>query len=186
MITYLVIVNRGICMPVGNLLNGKKILVVDDERDVLTVLEELLDMCTVVKATSFEEAKNHLQSRAFDVAVLDIMGVDGYKLLEMAIQHDVPALMLTAHAFTPDDLVKSIKEGAASYIPKEEITKIAEYLEDILEARKKGTNPWEPWHEKLPPSYFERRWGAAWKDNDKEFWDTFRDSLKSRKSSTEN
>ena len=164
-------------------MNGKTILVVDDETDVLTVVEELLDMCNVVKASSFEEAKKYLQSQTFDVAVLDIMGVDGYKLLEMAIQHDVPALMLTAHAFTPKDLVKSIKEGAASYIPKEEITKIAGYLEDILKAKKEGHNPWEPWHEKLPPSYFERRWGAAWKDNDREFWDTFSASLKSRKSS---
>lgn len=166
-----------------NLLNGKKILVVDDETDVLTVVEELLDMCTVVKASSFEEARNYLQTQTFDVAVLDIMGVDGYKLLEMAIQHDVPALMLTAHAFTPNDLVKSIKEGAASYVPKEEITKIAGYLEDILKANKEGQNTWEPWQEKLPPSYFERRWGAAWKDNDREFWDTFSASLKSRKSS---
>ena len=173
-------------MQAENLLNGKKILVVDDEPDVLTVLEELLDMCTVVKASSYEAAKNQLQSQNFDAAILDIMGVDGYKLLEVAIQHNVPALMLTAHAFTPNDLVKSIKEGAASYIPKEEITKISEYLEDILKAQKEGKNTWEPWQEKLPPSYFERRWGVAWKDNDKEFWDTFKASLKSRKSSTKN
>ena len=89
--------------------------------------------------------------------------------------------MLTAHAFTPDNLVKSIKKGAASYIPKEEIAEIAEYLIDVLKAKKEGRNPWETWQEKLPQSYFERRWGAAWKDNDNEFWKTFRASLKSRK-----
>ena len=102
-------------------------------------------------------------------------------LLEIANQKNIPALMLTAHAFTPDNLVKSIEEGVASYIPKEEITEIAEYLVDVLTAKKEGRNTWETWQEKLPTSYFERRWGAAWKDNDRDFWDTFKASLKSRK-----
>jgi len=164
-----------------SLLKGKKILVVDDEPDILAVLEELLDMCEIVTAATFDEAKKRLESQKFDVAVLDIMGVDGYGLLQIARQKKIPALMLTAHAFTPENLVKSIKEGAASYIPKEEISEIAAYLIDVLKAKKEGKNPWESWQEKLPPSYFERRWGAAWKDNDREFWDTFRASLKSRK-----
>ena len=162
-------------------IKGKTILAVDDEPDVLSTLEELLDMCELVKASTFEEAKTYLESQNFDIAVLDIMGVDGYGLLEIANQKNIPALMLTAHAFTPDNLVKSIKEGAASYIPKEEITEIAEYLVDVLTATKEGRNPWETWQEKLPRTYFERRWGAAWKDNDKDFWDTFKGSLKSRK-----
>ena len=166
-----------------SMLKGKKILVVDDEPDILAVLEELLDMCEVVTAATFEDAKSKLETQSFDVAVLDIMGVDGYGLLEIATRKDIPALMLTAHAFTPDNLVKSIQEGAASYIPKEEITEIAEYLVDVLQAKQAGKNPWETWQEKLPPSYFERRWGAAWKDNDQKFWDTFQASLKSRKKS---
>ena len=165
----------------ATMLKGKRILIVDDEPDILAVLEDLLDMCELVKASSFEEAKSALESQDFDIAVLDIMGVDGYGLLEAANQKNIPALMLTAHAFTPDNLVKSIKEGAASYIPKEEITEIADYLVDVLTARKEGRNPWETWQEKLPATYFERRWGAAWKDNDRDFWDTFKSSLKSRK-----
>ena len=164
-----------------SILEGKKILVVDDEPDILAVLQELLDMCEIVTAGSFEDAKTLLESQDFDIAVLDIMGVDGYGLLEITNRKNIPSLMLTAHAFTPDNLVKSIQEGAASYIPKEEITEIAEYLVDVLQAKQEGHNPWESWQEKLPTSYFERRWGAAWKDNDKNFWDTFQASLKSRK-----
>ena len=178
----------GLFAPVGgmtmadvSMLKGKKILVVDDEPDILEVLEEMLDMCEIVKAKTFQEAKALLESRNFDIAVLDIMGVDGYGLLEIASRKNIPALMLTAHAFTPENLVKSIKEGAASYIPKEEITAIADYLVDVLTAKKEGKNPWASWQEKLPSSYFERRWGAAWKDNDKEFWNTFKASLKTRK-----
>ena len=167
-------------MSEKRLLDGKKILIVDDEPDILQVLEELLTMCEVVKATSFKEAKALLESQDFDLAILDIMGVDGYNLLELANQRNITAVMLTAHAFTPDNLVKSIKEGAASYIPKEEITRIADFLNDVLVAKEKGKNPWERWQEKLPSSYFEKRWGAAWQDTDKAFWERFRASIKSR------
>jgi len=104
-------------MSDSNLLDGKKILVVDDEPDILDVLEELLSMCDVVKASTFDQAKGFLESQNFDIAILDIMGVDGYGLLHIAKQRKVTAVMLTAHAFSPDNLVKSIKEGAVSYLP---------------------------------------------------------------------
>ena len=162
------------------LLDGRKILVVDDEPDVLMVLKDLLSMCDVTTASAFDEAKEHLESGDFDIAILDIMGVDGYGLLEIAKQRNIPALMLTAHALTPDNLVRSIKEGAVSYIPKDEITKIADFLIDVLNARERGGDPWERWQERLPATYFEKRWGAAWQDTDKEFWDTFRASVRAR------
>jgi DNA-binding NtrC family response regulator len=167
------------------MLNGKKVLAVDDEKDILDSLAELLDMCEVVTATNFEDARQLLISDDFDVAILDIMGVDGYGLLEIANRKSIPAVMLTAHAFTADNLVKSIKEGAYAYIPKEEIAEIAEYLVDALNAQQSGKNPWSAWERRLPPSYFERRWGAAWKDEDPEFWRQFKASIKDRNSGNE-
>ena len=164
-----------------NILEGKKVLIVDDEPDILSVLEELLTMCKVVKASTFKEARALLESQNFDIAILDIMGVEGYRLLEIAKRRDIPTLMLTAHALTPDNVVRSIKEGADSYVPKDEIGDITAFLIDVLEARKKGINPWKPWEDRLPSSYFEKKWGAAWQDADKEFWNTFRESLKARK-----
>ncbi|MBW1715681.1 MAG: response regulator [Deltaproteobacteria bacterium] len=169
-------------MSDSTLLDGKKILAVDDEPDVLTVLKELLSMCYVVTASTFNEAKELLESQDFDMAILDIMGVDGYGLLDVAKQRHIPAVMLTAHAFTPDNLVRSIKEGAASYIPKDEITGIADFLADVLKAKAGGKDPWQTWQERLPSSYFEKRWGAAWQDTDKEFWDRFRASIRARRS----
>lgn len=161
-------------------LKGKKILIVDDESDILDILEELLEMCEVARASTFEEAKKLMESQEFDVAVLDIMGVDGYGLLKIAKRKHIIPIMLTAHAFTPGNLVRSIKEGADSYLPKEEISNIVTFLNDVLEAREKGKNPWGPWQERLPTSYFERRWGAAWQDTDKDFWDKFRAGIKER------
>jgi len=169
-------------MSEGGILEGKKILIVDDEPDILEVLEELLSMCNVVKASTFNEAKKLLESQNFDMAILDIMGVDGYKLLNIANQKNITAVMFTAHALSPDNLARSIKEGAASYIPKEEITDIEAFLTDIIKAKTKGENTWGPWHERLPSSYFERRWGAAWQDKDKEFWEKFRAGIRARRS----
>ena len=168
-----------------SLLNGKKVLAVDDEPDILAALVELLDMCNVATASTFEEARQLLISNDFDVAILDIMGVDGYGLLEIANRKSVPAVMLTAHAFTPDNLVRTIKEGAYAYIPKEEITEIAGYLIDALTAQQRGENPWHAWEERLPSSYFERRWGAAWKDKDRDFWDQFKAGLRHKRSGSD-
>ena len=38
-----------------SLLDGKRILIVDDEPDVLETLKDLLSACEVVKASSFDE-----------------------------------------------------------------------------------------------------------------------------------
>ncbi|MCP4578789.1 MAG: response regulator [Deltaproteobacteria bacterium] len=168
-------------MSEHNLLDGKKILIVDDEVDILDMLEELLEMCDVVKASTFEAAKNLLDSEHFDMAILDIMGVDGYGLLEIVNKKGIPSVMLTAHAFTPSNLLRSVKEGADSYLPKEEMANIAIFLNDILEALQKGKDPWEPWQNKLPTSYFEKRWGAISQDTSREFWGKFRAGIKERK-----
>jgi DNA-binding NtrC family response regulator len=153
-------------------LEGKRILVVDDEPDVLESLMDLLSMCEVTKASNFNDAKEFLESRYFDMAVLDIMGVEGYDLLEVANQKDVTAVMLTAHALSPENMVKSYKEGAASYLPKEEMINIASFLNEILEAKEKGKNTWLRWYDRMG-SFFEKRFGKDWKKSDQEFWEKF-------------
>ena len=159
-------------MKPENLLEGKKILVVDDEPDVLETISDLLPMCQVVKAAGFEEAKALLKTQSFDMAILDIMGVEGYALLEIANNKEVTAVMLTAHALSPDSIVKSYKEGAASYIPKEEMVNIVAFLNDILEAQRRGKNVWGRWLERLD-AYLAKRFGHDWQKNDKEFWEKF-------------
>lgn len=167
-------------MAESNLLKGKKILIVDDEKDILEVLEELLYMCRILRASTFQEAKRLLESDQFDAVILDIMGVRGYDLLKIANLKDVPALMLTAQAFTPDNMIKSVKEGAVSYVPKEEITRIEDFLNDIFVAKAKGESPWVAWKKRLPSSYFQMRFGAAWKSANPEFLDALKSAIKNR------
>ena len=159
-------------MSNSKLLDYKRILIVDDEPDVLDTLEQLLPMCDVVKASTFDEAKGLLETQYFDIAILDIMGVDGYKLLEIARQREVIPVMLTAHALSPENLTKSLKEGAASYVPKEEMTHITTFLNDILEAKEQGKNVWWRWLDRLG-AYFDRKFGPNWQKDDEELWEKF-------------
>jgi DNA-binding NtrC family response regulator len=159
-------------MEKSNLLNGKKILVVDDELDIRESLEELLSMCDVVTASSFEAAKACIEQEQFDLVILDIMGVSGYDLLQLATRKHMTAVMLTAHALTPENIVKSYNEGAAYFLPKEEMVNIASFLEEVLEAQQKGKGTWDNWMNRLA-DYCERTFGDKWQDTEKDFWDRF-------------
>lgn len=153
-----------------DLLKHKRVLVVDDEPDVLASLDGLLPMCRVEKAGSYLEGEAFLENEHFDLAILDIMGVDGYKLLDLANRKGVIAVMLTAHALDTENIKRSYREGAASYLPKDEISNIASYLSDVLEAKREGKHPWRRWLDRLG-SYFSRTLGPDWQKGDKEFWD---------------
>lgn len=150
-------------------LDNKKVLIVDDEPDVLESLEELLDMCTTVRAQTFEQAKKLLETEKFDIAILDIMGVDGYQLLGIAKKKDVLTVMLTAHALSPDNIKRSYLGGAGSYIPKEKMIDIEAFLLDVLKDREEGRNPWIGWYKRLE-FYLTDKFGSDWDKDDKKFW----------------
>ena len=76
------------------LLKGKKILAVDDEEDVVDSIEEMLETCFVDKARDFETASRLLQIKPYDAAILDLNGVDGYELLDIARSRNIRRLFL--------------------------------------------------------------------------------------------
>jgi DNA-binding NtrC family response regulator len=158
-------------METKKILRGKRVLIVDDEKDVLNVLVELLDMCKIDTASSFEEAKQLLETEPYDIAVLDIMGVKGFDLLEIANKKGIPALMLTAHALTKDALIESAQRGASYFAPKDEISKIDLFVADVLEALEKKKNPWVRWFERLGSFYDKKFTGPNWREQEREFWD---------------
>ena len=150
------------------ILKNKKILIVDDEKDILDTLTELLSMCLLKKASTFNDAIDLLESDYFDLAILDIMGVDGFKLLETAMERKTPAAMLTANALSPENTVKSFKKGAVYYIPKEKITEIRSCLTEIFESIEKGKSIWERWLDRFS-GYYDEKFGNNWKDKDEDF-----------------
>ena len=119
-----------------SILNGKRILAVDDEPDILIVLEEeilaVAPNCKVDKAATYEEAVDKLKSQTYDVVILDIMGVRGFDLLALAVSRHLRVAMLTAHALTPEALKRSFEMKARAYLPKEKLGEIVPFLEDVL------------------------------------------------------
>jgi DNA-binding NtrC family response regulator len=160
-------------MDTEKLLKGKRVLIVDDEPDILESLTELLSVAMIDRASTFEEAKELLETEYYDVVVLDIMGVNGFELLKIANEKDIPALMFTAHALNKESLKKSAEEGASYYVPKDEISKIDVFVADVLEAREKGKNPWTRWFDRLG-SFFDENTkfsGPNWREQHKKFWE---------------
>ena len=161
-------------MPSKSPLKDKVVLVVDDEPDVLETVEEELDMCLVHKATDYDTALQYLLSYTYDIVVLDIMGVNGFELLKNSVSRGFPTVMLTAHALSPESLKKSIKLGAVSFLPKEKITELREYLGDVVLGE--GRSAWNKLFDKLG-GFFNKRFGPDWKERD-EFFKEFEEELR--------
>ncbi len=158
-------------MSSKKLLEGKKILIVDDEPDVLESLIELLDMCKIDTASTFEEGKRLLEDQDYDITILDIMGVQGFELLKIANVQKIPALMLTAHALSEESLKKSAEDGAAYFAPKDKMPEIESFVADVLEAMEKKKSPWVKWFDRLGAFYDKRFQGTDWREKEREFWE---------------
>ena len=153
-------------------LTGKHILAVDDEKDIIETIQEILDTATVDSAMDYETASEKIFTTRYDLAILDIMGVNGIKLLEECVKQDIPAIMLTANAMNPKALMESIKKGAISYLSKEHLSDLDTLIEAFMDAKKQGKPTWKLLFDKLG-DHFDLRFGDNWKDEHKDFWDEF-------------
>ena len=167
-----------------SILDGKKILAVDDEPDILDVLEEeilsVAPQCKIEKATTYYDAKQRLTSQTYDLVILDIMGIRGFDLLDLSSKRNLTVAMLTAHAFNPESLKRSIKRKARAYLPKDKLGEIVPFLECVLE--EDYLPGWGRLMKKLE-GYFNSQWGKSWKKSEEKFWREFDDktSLKKNK-----
>ena len=103
-------------------LERKRLLVVDDDRELGVMLAEYLEragylvVCRETVAEGFAVARRE----AFDAVILDIMLPDGDGLdlcRRLRAESDVPILMLTARGDPPDRIV-GLEIGADDYLPK--------------------------------------------------------------------
>ena len=158
----------------SSVLDGKKILTVDDEPDVLSVLEEEIGSvcknCTIEKATRYEQAAALLKTNSYDLVILDIMGVRGFDLLQLAVERKFRVAMLTAHALNPDALKRAFELKARAYLPKEKLGEIVPFLEDVL--KYEYLPGWMRMLKKLE-GFFNARWGDYWQKSEAKFWKEF-------------
>ncbi len=137
-------------------LEGKRILVVDDEPDILDAVQEALATSQVLTAGSFDEAQGLIAEEAFDLAILDIMGVNGFFLLETCRKNKLPVAMLTAHAINAQSLNAAMKLGAVSFIPKEALCQLPEIVTEILEDLEQGRTHWTRLFQRFGPFFKEK------------------------------
>ncbi|MCK8604042.1 sigma-54-dependent transcriptional regulator [Desulfoferrobacter suflitae] len=100
------------------------LLIIDDEQDMLQLLKRSLEPemgCSVITASSGEEALNILASEPLDLVLLDMRmpGMDGLEVLQrIRDKHSwLTVIMMTAHGCI-ETAVQAIKMGAYDFITK--------------------------------------------------------------------
>jgi len=121
-------------------MNQKKILVVDDEPDLVETIRFPLEMegYQVLVAQNGEEGLNQAKRESPDLIILDLMlpKLDGYKVCRL-LKFDekykhIPILMLTAKAQEKDKLLGK-ETGADDYMTKPfDIDKLIEKVKFYL------------------------------------------------------
>ncbi|MEZ4825339.1 MAG: response regulator transcription factor [Bacteroidia bacterium] len=101
----------------------KKVLIIEDDRDIVSLLEiHLRDMdCLVTKAFNGPDGLSHALEGTFDLVILDLMlpGMDGMDICRnlRAEKIQSPILMLTARS-EEIDKVLGLESGADDYLTK--------------------------------------------------------------------
>jgi len=102
---------------------GEKILVIDDDANILEVLQMRLKAWNyhVTIARNGNEAKTALSTISFNLAIIDLRlsEENGIKLMEEIISNypNLPVIILTAHG-SIESAVEAMRRGAYSYITK--------------------------------------------------------------------
>lgn len=158
---------------------GKRLLAVDDEVDVLESIEEILDEAIIDTAMDFDTAVKKLTETKYDLAILDVMGVDGLKLLDISVEKGIPSVIFTAHAMNVQTFRASIEKGAISFLPKEKLADLHRFVNELMEAIESGKEPWKILFDELA-SYFDEKFGPEWQNENRAFWDEFTQMIKTR------
>ena len=108
------------------------------------------------------------------MVILDIMGVNGFELLQIAASLNFPVVMLTAHALTPEALKQAILLGARAYLPKQKLGSLTPFLEDVVQLSYQSV-----WKKAMyqVASIFDKRFGSNWRKSEREFWEEFEKKL---------
>jgi DNA-binding response OmpR family regulator len=123
----------------------QKVLLVDDEEDILDFLELILEEqgYTCIKANSGRDALAAAQMHRPEIILLDIMmpEMDGWEVLKLLKADEetahIPVAMLTARTEMKDK-IQGLQEGAVDYICKPFATKeLLDKLQIILAQVKK-------------------------------------------------
>ncbi len=123
-------------------MNQAKVLVVDDEKDICELVQEILEDegLAVVTANSGAQARRYFKEEAPDLVLLDIWmpDVDGVSLLKEWVGSGVtcPVIMMSGHG-TVETAVEATRLGAFDYLEKPlSMAKLLSTVERALEVER--------------------------------------------------
>ncbi len=137
-------------------MTATRILVVDDEADIRTLVDEILsdEGYSVTTASNAAEARSKIKSASPDLVLLDIWmpDTDGITLLKewsKDAHFGCPVVIMSGHG-TVETAVEATREGAADFIEKPvSIAKLLLTVEKALESSPKTSATENP--ARLPP-----------------------------------
>jgi two-component system response regulator GlrR len=105
------------------MMTAERILVVDDDRNLLEIIQMRLEASGYAVTTTLveDEARRIVGEQSFDLAIVDLQLArqDGISLMEELhqVQPDMPVIILTAHG-SIESAVEAMQRGAYTYLTK--------------------------------------------------------------------
>jgi len=131
-------------------MEGKKVLIIDDEKNIRLTLSQVIESTGAKTETAVngEEGLEKMANEKFDIILLDIKmpGIDGMEVLRRIreMKSEARVVMITAHG-TIDNAVEAMKLGAIDFIQKpfspNEIRDIVEKISqrEVIEEKEADT-----------------------------------------------
>jgi len=115
----------GVHIVASDSIQGKKILVIDDDPTVRAVLSQSFELngCEIMEAEQGRQGLNKARENPVDLIILDVVlpDMDGYSICRELksddITKDIPVIFLSAKAESKER-VKGLRLGAVDYITK--------------------------------------------------------------------
>jgi DNA-binding response OmpR family regulator len=130
-------------MPSETAVKGGRILVVDDERNIVRLLEAYLSRHGHSVATAFDgwEALDRVKQEKFDLLILDVMMpfMDGFEVLKNLRKDpataDIPVIILTAKS-ADQDVFEAYHLGAHMFLSKPvDLDELALFVRQLIDSK---------------------------------------------------
>ena len=119
---------------------GKLILIVVEDPDFLPFLKEEARRMGLnyqfEKVDTFTQAVDSMVSGSYDLMILDFPGIRGPYLLNLAFLREIPVVLLVSFTFFPLEAEHLLEKGIKGFLPKEDLSKIIQVIENIFSSKK--------------------------------------------------
>ncbi len=124
------------------MLEGTKILIVDDNPEVINILADFLGLngCEIYEATCGKEALDMLEKKDPEIVILDVQlpDLNGITLIDtIKISRPTTAVIMATGYYDPNFVIDAMKKGASDFLLKPfELDKLMLVMMRVLRERK--------------------------------------------------